>query len=78
MSPRAFESKGNQSGGVVAWLEDVHYRWFGIIPNGIKMAAMWDDVHYRWFGIIPNGIKWQPCWMMFTIGGLQSFLREYK
>ena len=61
---------------VAAMLDDVHSRWFGIIPKGIKVAAMLDDVHSRWFGIIPKGIKWQPCWMMFTLGGLESFLRE--
>ena len=38
-------------------LDDVHYRWFGIIPKGMKVAAMLDDVHYRWFGIIPKGMK---------------------
>ena len=30
---------------VAAMLDDVHYRWFGIIPKGIKVAAMLDDVH---------------------------------
>ena len=29
---------------MAAMLDDGHYRWFGIIPKGIKVATMLDDV----------------------------------